>query len=146
MMVIKISLPTLNVVLDEGARMPEKAHDADAGYDLFSRERKILLPKCSRNFDTGVHIQIPFGIDGVLYSKSGLNNRRKITSTGLIDSGYTGSIAARLYNHSWLPRLIKKGEKITQIVFRENKSYMLEAVDHLEETERGSNGFGSTGR
>ena len=136
----------MKVVLDEGARMPEKAHDADAGYDLFSRERKILWPKCSHNFDTGVHMQIPFGYDGVLMSKSGLDIKRKITSTGLIDSGYTGSISVHLYNHSWLPRLIRKGDKITQIVFRENKNYMLVTVDHLEETERGTNGFGSSGR
>ena len=136
----------VSVVLDEGAKMPTKAHDIDAGFDLYSREDKTIINKAK--FDTGVHIEIPKGYVGFLKSKSGLNVKHNITSDGVIDAGYTGSIVVKLYNHNHGKEeyQVKKGDKISQLVILPIPEIELVQVDTLEETERGDNGFGSSGR
>ena len=135
----------LRVVLDEGAIMPTRAHDLDAGYDLYAREDKVIFRFGSEVFDTGVHMAIEKGYCGVLISKSGLNVNMGLQSTGLIDAGYTGSIRVKLYNHGHAMVKIRKGQKISQIVILPVTTPELEPVDALEDTERGSGGFGSTG-
>jgi dUTP pyrophosphatase len=136
----------MKIVLDEGAFKPYKAHPEDAGFDLMSRECQIVPERGSAIFDTGVHIEIPQGYVGFLKSKSGLNVKRGITSEGVIDAGYTGSICVKLYNNALIPYLVKKGDKITQLVILPIYSDELEVVDSLDETARGNNGFGSSGR
>lgn len=136
---------TIKVTLDPGAKMPTKAHEWDAGFDLYSMEDAIIFQNASGKFDTGVHIQIPEGYVGFLKSKSGLNVKSGIQSEGVIDAGYTGSICVKLYNHGSHAVEIRKGQKISQLVLLPILSPDLELVDSLEETERGSNGFGSTG-
>lgn len=136
----------MNIMLDKDALMPNRAHDTDAGLDLFSRETKIIPAKGSATFDTGVHIQLPPNTTGFLKSKSGLNVKRGITSDGVIDVGYTGSVVAKLYNHSNEDYEVKKGDKITQLVILPIISLDLNIVSKFEETSRGDNGFGSSGR
>ena len=82
----------IKVMLDDGAFMPTRAHEWDAGLDLYSREDKVIFPQKSYHFDTGVHMDIKRGYAGILISKSGLNKDYNVQSTGLIDAGYTGSI------------------------------------------------------
>ena len=131
----------------DGARMPVKAHDADAGYDLFARDTKVVPARGGEVFDTGVHIELPAGTVGMLKSKSGLNVKHGITSEGVIDVGYTGSIVAKLYNHSNEDYIVRVGDKITQLVVLPLADVgELELVDEFEETERGDNGFGSSGK
>ena len=96
-------------------------------------------------FDTGVHVEIPKGYVGLITSKSGLM-AKGITSRGTIDSGYTGSIRAVLFNHGERGYLVQKGDKITQMVVLPVLIEDVELTDTLEETERGAGGFGSTGR
>lgn len=136
----------MQVKLDSGARMPERAHKWDAGLDVFSRENKTVPGKGSAIFDTGVHIEIPVGYVGLLLSKSGLNMKRCITSEGVIDAGYTGSIRVKLYNHSEKPYSVYAGDKISQLVIVPVLYSDLELVRELRPTERGDSGFGSTGR
>ena len=136
----------MNIILDKDALMPNRAHDTDAGLDLFSRETKIIPAKGSATFDTGVHIQLPPNTTGFLKSKSGLNVKHGIVSEGVIDSGYTGSIVAKLYNNSDNDYVVKKGDKITQLVILPIISLELNIVSKFEETSRGDNGFGSSGR
>jgi dUTP pyrophosphatase len=137
----------LSVQLDAGAYMPEKAHEHDAGYDLRSCADAVIMPGEAVCFDTGVHIELPEGTAGFLKSKSGLNVKYGITSEGVIDCGYTGPIIAKLYNHGHEPYYVKKGDKITQLVILKLADVSaLEPADKLGETERGNNGFGSTGR
>lgn len=142
----KLKKPTIKVVLDEGAKMPNRAHKADAGYDLFSREDAVIYPNAGGIFDTGVHVAIPEGYVGFLKSKSGLNVKHSIQSEGVIDSGYTGSINVKLFNHGSKAVHIEKGQKISQLVLLPIITPELELVDDLEETERGNGGFGSTGK
>lgn len=138
----------MKVILDEGAFLPQRAHPFDAGMDLFS-PIDILIPALgSQTIDTGVHLEIPQGYAGELVSKSGLNVNHEITSTGLIDSGYQGSIRVKLYNHGRNGYMVHRGDKISQIVILPvHVFFELEQVDAFDaRTERGDGGFGSTGR
>lgn len=101
-------LNKMKIVLDNGAFKPYKAHPEDAGFDLMARECRIVPAQGSAIFDTGVHIEIPQGFAGFLKSKSGLNVKRGITSEGVIDAGYTGSICVKLYNNAQIPYLVKR--------------------------------------
>ena len=136
----------IKIKLDEGAFAPESAHTADAGYDLRTPIDFTIRAGEYAKIDTGVHIQIPEGYVGFLKSKSGLNVKCHITGEGVIDSGYTGSIVVKLYNHGCVPQAFKRGDKIIQIVLLPIIKPDIEIVDSLEETERGDGGFGSTGR
>lgn len=136
----------VNVMLDEGAYMPSRAHDLDAGLDLFSPIKTCIWKHDSVVIDTGVHVEIPKGYVGFLKSKSGLNVKHGVNGEGVIDAGYTGSIVARLYNDSFRNYHIEQGDKIIQLVILPIPDIELELVDSFAETERGDNGFGSTGR
>ena len=135
----------MKIVLDENAVMPSRSHEWDAGLDLYSRESRYVRPGEHVVFDTGVHVEIPKGYVGLITSKSGLM-AKGITSRGTIDSGYTGSIRAVLFNHGERGYLVQKGDKITQMVVLPVLIEGVELTDTLEETERGAGGFGSTGR
>ena len=136
----------MKVKLDKGAYMPERAHTTDAGADLRTPHDVIVMPNDSVVIDTGVHIELPPNTVGMLKSKSGLNVKHGITSEGVIDVGYTGSIRVKLYNHSDKPCELKAGDKVSQLVVMPILTPSFELVDELEETERGDGGFGSTGR
>lgn len=149
----------MRIKLDEGAKMPTKAYNTDAGFDIYSREDKIVPARGSAIFDTGVHIDLPiikvfdgfFAYDefltaGFLKSKSGLNVKHNIVSEGVIDMGYANSIVAKLYNLGDTDYEVKKGDKITQLCIVPILPVRLELVDELDGGERGNNGFGSSGR
>ena len=136
----------MKVVLDNGAYMPERAYEADAGYDLRSPIKTRLYAGQAVVIDTGVHVQIPKGHVGMLKSKSGLNVKHDIVGEGVIDSGYTGSIHVKLYNHGNESYVIEVGDKISQLVIIPILTPELELTDSLEATDRGNGGFGSSGR
>lgn len=136
----------MKVMLDSGAFAPTRAHKTDAGLDLRSPICIEVPANGSAVIDTGIHIELPNGTVGFLKSKSGLNVNHDITSDGVIDVGFTGSIKAKLYNHGTKPYQVLRGDKITQLVVFDCRFPYVEIVDKLEYTERGENGFGSTGR
>ena len=138
----------MKIILDVGAYMPTYAHGADAGMDLRTPVAFIVPAHGSYTVDTGVHMQIPLGQAGFIKSKSGLNVKGGLTATGVVDSGFSGSIRVKLYNHSDEDYMFSRGDKITQLVllYIAEPEGGFEGVDHFEETERGDNGFGSTGR
>lgn len=136
----------MNIMLDSGAFMPERAHSTDAGADLRSREDKVVPAHGSATFDTGVHIALPPNRVGLLKSKSGLNVKHNLVSTGVIDEPYNGSIVVKLYNLGDADVHIEAGQKITQLLVMPVDYVTFKQVDHLEETDRGSAGFGSTGK
>ena len=137
----------MKIKLDQGAYMPTRAHETDAGLDIRAREGQFVHAKESAIFYTGVHVQLPRGCAGVLISKSGLNVKYDITSTGLIDEGYTGEIVVKLYNHGGYDYEVKAGDKISQLVIVPVIYERIELVNDLEKgSERGNNGFGSSGR
>lgn len=136
----------MKVVIDPGAYMPTRAHKTDAGLDLRAMESKTILAFGTAVFRTGVHVQLPPGTAGLLVSKSGLNIKHDITSTGLIDEGYTGEIMVKLHNHGSTSYRVEAGDKISQLIVVPVLYESVEICDSLTETERGSDGFGSTGK
>lgn len=136
----------MKIKLDEKAFMPTRAHETDAGLDIYSPINVVVPCWGSVCIDTGVHIELPPNSAGFLKSKSGLNVKHGITSEGVIDVGYTGRIAVKLYNHTDNDYLVQRGDKISQLVILPILIPTLELADELEETERGNGGFGSTGR
>lgn len=136
----------MKIVLDSGAKMPTRAYGASVGYDLYAMEGQVVSAKESANFNTGVHIELPPNTAGILISKSGLNANHGITSTGLIDPEYVGEIRVTLHNHSGYDYTVEAGDKISQLLIVPVLTPELELVDSLEETERGTKGFGSSGR
>lgn len=138
-------MDNIKVQLDPGAYMPERAHGWDAGADLRTPIALTVHSGASIVVDTGVHAQIPEGYVGMLKSKSGLNVNHCITTEGVIDAGYTGSIKVRIQNNGREHRF-KAGDKITQLVILPVATPAFELVDSIEGGDRGDNGFGSTGR
>ena len=128
----------MKIKLDDGAKMPKKAHATDVGYDIFSPIDVVVPAHRSVFIDSGVHIQTPIDIAGVLISKSGLNVKHGITSTG--------SIGVKLYNNSGTDYRITAGDKISQIMFIPYITAFFKVEDSLDDTERGDGGFGSTGK
>ena len=135
----------MKVMLDKGAHMPTRAHAADAGLDLYARADVTIPARGSAVVDTGVHVAIPVGAVGMLKSKSGLNVKKNILGEGVIDAGYTGPIVVKLYNLGDEDVTIGAGMKLIQLVILPILTPELELADSLEDTERGSGGFGSTG-
>ena len=146
----------MKIMLDEGAILPTRAHPWDAGLDLYT-PRIEWVPGCyvtvdgdvgagEVTIDTGVHMEIPEGYVGFIKSKSGLNVKHGLTAEGVIDAHYTGTIKVKLYNHTPIEYHFDAGDKIAQLVILKCELPELEIVDHLEETDRGDGGFGSTGR
>ena len=136
----------MKVKIDRGAFIPTRAHETDAGLDLKAVESQIVPARVSAVFKTGVHVKLPQGTAGILISKSGLNVKHDLTSTGLIDEGYTGEIMVKLYNHGSYDYKVEAGDKISQLVIVPIYREALEPVETLEESERGDDGFGSSGR
>ena len=137
----------IKFTLDEGAYKPEKAHASDAGYDLRSKNHEYIYEIGYAVFDTGVHVEIPEGYVGYVQGRSGLNiNDCVICPTGTIDAGYTGSIKVKLYNLKPYAYIVEPGDKIAQLIIQPLADCELVETDTLGDTERGSNGFGSTGR
>lgn len=138
----------MNVLIDEGGYMPTKAHEEDAGFDLYAPDNFVVSVAQPAIIDTKVHIAIPKGYVGMIKSKSGLNVKQNITCVGVCDAGYEGSIVVKLYKHCGEPYQIKKGDKITQIVIMPisevNELTEVSANEFYKGTDRGSNGFGST--
>lgn len=144
----------MKIILEENAIMPTRAHKDDAGLDLYSREDKVIPAKGNAIFDTGVHVELPllkindtiFRTVGFLKSKSGLNVKYDITSDGVIDFGYTGSIVVKLYNNGNKDYHVSIGDKISQLVILPVCLPGVEVSEQIKSTDRGYNGFGSSGK
>ena len=140
-------LNLISVMLNHDALIPTKSHEDDAGYDLYSPCMAIIPAHKRAVIDTGVCVDIPKGYYARLESKSGLMKNKGITVRGTIDAGYRGSIKVVLFNHSDESVTFERGDKITQMVFLRCESPELKIVESFDgETERGENGFGSTGK
>lgn len=137
----------MNIYVEKGAYVPERAHKTDAGLDIRSRENKLIEAHGWALLHTGLHVQLPHETAGLLVSKSGLNVNHGITSTGLIDEGYTGEILVKLYNNSDENYLVHVGDKISQMVVIPVFYEDIHFKNFLDEnTERGDHGFGSSGK
>ena len=137
----------MNIYVETGAYVPERAHKTDAGLDVRARYDRLVEAHGSALIHTGLHVELPHNTAGLLVTKSGLNVKHGITSTGLIDEGYTGEIIVKLYNNSDEDYLVRAGDRISQLVVIPVLYEDIHFRDSLDEnTERGGRGFGSSGR
>lgn len=136
----------MKIKVDEGGIMPTRAHEDDAGLDIYTPTTFVLAGKSNHFVDTLVHIDIPVGYVGYVKSKSGLMKEYGIRTDGTIDAGYSGTIGVMLFNSGFRPKTFFAGDKIAQIVINPIITPSLEIVDDLWQSERGENGFGSSGR
>lgn len=130
------------------AQVPEYAHLTDAGADLRSTESVTLEPGERKLTATGVAVAIPEGYAGFITPRSGMANKTGVTvlnTPGLIDSGYRGELFVNLINHGYETVSIEAGAKIAQLVIQEVVQVSFNEVETLNESDRGSNGHGSTG-
>lgn len=157
-------MDNLKVKIGPNGIMPNWAHDTDVGMDLYTPidfivPRSVFMNKTTKEgmrvsqvvvgnyiLNTEVILGIPNGIGGFIKSKSGLNFRNGIIVEGVIDPGYTGTVKLKLYNLTGTPVEFHRGDKVAQIVFVPFVKPSLEMVESFPKSERGTGGFGSTGR
>ncbi len=132
----------------EGLELPRYATHGAAGMDVVSAEDVTLDPGARHAVATGLSVAIPFGYEIQVRPRSGLALKHGITvpnTPGTIDSDYRGELKVIMINHGTEPFPIARGDRVAQLVLAPVTQAEWEEVDSLDETERGSGGFGSTG-
>lgn len=137
---------TMDIMLEPGAKLPTRAHESDAGLDLYALHDGVVRAHQSATFRTGVHVALPKGTMGDIRPKSGLMFGRDLLTFGTVDEGYSGEIMIHLFNLGDVDQNIHTGDKIAQMVVVNVRYESVYQVDSITGGERGSNGFGSTGR
>lgn len=136
--------------LYEDAKIPTRGSAQAAGYDLYANKDAIIYHGETVPVGTGIAVEIPTGYFGALFARSGLATKqglRPANCVGVIDSDYRGEIIVAMHNDNQiLDKSIGKGERIAQLVIIPYLPVELVESDTLEDTERGANGFGSTGK
>lgn len=137
--------------LNENAIVPKYGTSYAAGADLYACEGKDVTvePHQTAFIHTGVAIEIPDGLVGLVYARSGLASKRSLApanKVGVIDCDYRGEIIVSLHNHSDLPQTIADKERVAQLVIAPCFVADFEEVGDLSDTDRGQGGFGSTGK
>ena len=136
--------------LNEEAKIPTYGTDYAAGADLYALTEDIvtIMPGETKLIKTGISMEIPTGYAGLIYARSGLASKKGLApanKVGVVDSDYRGEIMVALHNHSNEERQIENGERIAQFVITPYLKACFEELDSLDDTQRGENGFGSTG-
>lgn len=137
--------------LREDAKLPTYGTASSAGADLYAclDADALTIAPCETVFvHTGLSLEIPDGLVGLVYARSGLASKRGLApanKVGVVDSDYRGEIIVSLHNHSLAPQTVENGERVAQIVFTPYVTADFVLSDALTDTSRGEGGFGSTG-
>lgn len=138
--------PVIKCKVEDKAFLPQRANPTDAGADLMSTENLEIYPGEQKLVDTGVAVKIPEGYAGFVFNRSS-QGKKGITiphSVGVIDADYRGNIKVILKNLSEDPYKIERGDRIAQLVVM--PVVLADFEDIWNDTERGTGGFGSTGK
>jgi dUTP pyrophosphatase len=133
--------------LDKNVLLPTKQSNRAAGFDLYSNENTVIETGENKLVGTGFSMELPTGFEAQIRSRSGLALKYRIfvlNSPGTIDEDYRGEVGVILMNLSDNNFVIKKGDRIAQMIITELPSILLEETTTLSETKRGTGGFGST--
>lgn len=144
---MKIEIKKLN----EHATIPTRGSEQAAGYDLYAAIPAAITikPHATEKIGTGLAIAIPDGYFGAIFARSGLAAKqglRPANCVGVADSDYRGEYIVAIHNDSEEERVVEPGDRIAQLVVMPYLAAEFEEKDELSETERGSGGFGSTGK
>lgn len=137
------------VRLSENVPMPKYALPGDAGFDLYVNERVTISPGDRASIQTGYKMEIPDGYVGIIYEKSGLSFKHGIITYGnVIDSGYRGEVRVGVMNLGKDSYTFEPGHKVAQMIIHsyEEMKFVEVSEDGLSKSERGTRGFGSTGK
>ncbi len=137
--------------LKKNAKIPTYGSDFAAGADLYATldEEMKIAPNETKFVPTGLAFEIPEGLGGFIYARSGLSCKQGLApanKVGVIDSDYRGEIMVALHNHSKEERVVQNGDRVAQIVFAPYLKGEFVEVENLEDSVRGAGGFGSTGK
>lgn len=132
--------------LRPGAKIPIRAHDDDAGLDIYCCEEIIILPHTIVKVPTGIAYEIPEGYVGLVWDKSSIGSKGIKTLGGVLDSGYRGELFIPLHNLNNEEYIFEVGDKIAQMVIQKVELWEVEESEELSETKRGNGSFGSTGK
>lgn len=138
------------VQLREDAIIPTRGSDYAAGYDLYAAEPEnvYIMPHSTVKIRTGLAMELPENTFGAIFARSGLATKqglRPANCVGVCDSDYRGEYMVALHNDTDTVQVVVPGEKIAQLILLPFLPIEFHMVDELSETERGENGFGSTG-
>jgi len=140
-MALKLRMQKMN-----GMKLPEYAHEGDAGFDLYASDNFVLEPMEKKLVTTGIKIEIPEGYVGLIWDRSGLAAKHSLHNlAGVVDAHYRGEIKIVVINLGNETFEITKGMRIAQMLIRPVVSAEIEESESLSETKRGEQGFGSTG-
>lgn len=136
--------------LDERAVIPSYGSEYAAGFDLYAVLDEDVTIRSGETYlvHTGLAMEIPIGFAGMIFARSGLATKKGLApanKVGVVDSDYRGEVMVALHNHSLEDRIISHGERIAQMVIMPFYNAEFLEVDKLDDTDRGSGGFGSTG-
>ena len=133
--------------LSSDAKMPTRGTKGSSGLDVYTPIDILIEPRKDILVPLDLSFNIPFGWELVVHNKSGVSTKKKLSKGAeLIDSDYTGNCHVHLFNNSDEIVTFNKGDKIAQLVMREVWMGDIEEVEEIiKDTDRGSNGFGSTG-
>lgn len=134
-------------LLSNLAKVPTKANEYDAGFDLYSTQDVVIKPGHRQVVSTGIAMEIPCGYVGLIWPRSGMSVKKGCdVLAGVIDAPYRGEIKVCLQNCDLYEDIvIKSGDKIAQILIQKIPNFTIVVTDELSETSRGENGFGSSG-
>lgn len=132
-------------LLNTKARLPERAHDGDAGADLYAAHGAVINPGDIAKIGLGVALEIPEGYEGQIRPRSGLMSRGIVGMFGTIDAGYRGEVMAILLNTTRELFRVDAGDRVAQLVISAVPRVVFEASAELSDSARGTDGFGSTG-
>jgi len=131
----------------ESSKIPTRGSDGAAGFDLYSMDKRVIPARGSASFHTGITTEFGPEVGGFIKARSGLAFKYSIAvQGGVIDSDYRGEIMVSLINHGAVEYQVEVGDRIAQIVFMPILTEAVEADSYLSETERGSSGFGDSGK
>lgn len=138
--------------LNPNAKTPTRGSKQAAGYDIYAcleTETAAIPAHCTVKVPTGISMAIPEGYFGAIFARSGLASKqglRPANCVGVIDSDYRGEFIVMLHNDTDEQKTIENGDRIGQLVILPYMSVEFEETDSLDETERGTGGFGSSGK
>ena len=132
--------------LTDSSQVPTKGHRSDAGWDLYADEDVELWPEETKLISTGIAMSLPDGFAGLIWDRSSMGVKGIHRHAGVIDSSYRGEVKVCLHNTTGELYKIKSGDRIAQLLIQETPIFRLHEVEELDSTERGSGGFGSTGK
>mgnify|MGYP003641464259 CR=1 FL=1 len=132
--------------LTDSSQVPTKGHPSDAGWDLYADEDIDVWPEETKLISTGIAMSIPKNFVGLIWDRSSMGVKGIHRHAGVIDSSYRGEVKVCLHNGTERVYKIKNGDRIAQLLIQETPIFRLHEVKELDSTERGSGGFGSTGK